>query len=154
MVLLFGAVMQLCETLGLLGAAVHFGEMLGIAPQTCRALLNAAADVTQLPQLMPCGLSFRHLYALTGGLLSFGGLCVHFQCAALGGGHLPIGKLLLMRLFAGLLTALMLYFAAELMPFPAQTAVFSVQHKVSASGSPLPALLIFCTGFPFLLKKD
>lgn len=154
MVLLFGGGMQLCDVIGLTGGLCVLGGRLGIPAQTVRAVLAAAADVTQLPYLMHCGLSYCILFPLAGGMLSFGGICVHLQCAALGGGRIRFGRMVGIRLFAALLTALMLYPLAGMTALPEHTAVFAVQHAVPAAGSPLPALLIFCTGFPILLKKD
>lgn len=153
-VLLFGVIMQLFSQLGITDDAALLGSRFGIAPQTTRALLAALADITQLPQVMHCGLSYRILLPLCGALLSFGGACVHLQCAALGGSRIRLGKLLGMRLFAALLTALLLLPAGDLIALPAQCGVFAVRSAVPAMGSPVPALLIFCTGFPFLLKKD
>lgn len=154
MVLLFGVMMQLCEVIGLTAGLCALAGRLGIAPQTVRALFAAVSDVTQLPYLMHCGLSYRILFSLTGGLLSFGGICVHLQCEALGGGRVRMGKMLVIRLFAALLTAWMLYPLSGMLSLPEQAAAFAVRRAVPAIGSPFPALLIFCTGFPILLKKD
>jgi len=153
-VLMFGVMMQLCEAIGLTAGLCVLAGRFGIAPQTVRALLAAVSDVTQLPYLMHCGLSYRILFSLTGGLLSFGGICVHLQCTALGGGRVRMGKMLVIRLFAALLTAWMLYPLTGMFALPEQAAVFAVHRAVPAAGSPIPALLIFCTGFPILLKKD
>ena len=154
MVLLFGVISALCGVLGLTAAAVRLGGLLGVPAQTVRALLDALLDVTQLPAVFRCGLPYRTLLALTGALLSFGGLCVHMQCIAVGGGRCAAGRLLCMRFFAAILTFLLLYAAAPLRQMPETAAVFAPRTAVSATGSVLPALLIICTGFPFLIKKD
>lgn len=154
MVLLFGIVNVLCGVTGITAAAVRLGGLCGIPAQTVRALLAAVLDVTQLPAVFRCALPYRVLLALTGALLSFGGLCVHMQCMAAGQGICRPGRLLLMRFFAAISAFFLLYFAAPLRPIPEAAAVFAPRTAVSGTGSVLPALLIFCTGFPFLIKKD
>lgn len=154
MVLLFGILLLLCDLLGITALLIRLGMHCGISPQTVRALLAAGMDITQLPALLRCGLPFHILLPLSGALLSFGGICVHFQCLALGGRGLHAGRLLCMRLLAALLTFLLLRIAVRFLPLPETAAVFAQPSAALKTGSPLPALLIFCTGFPFLIKKD
>ncbi len=154
MVLLFGVVNVLCGVTGMTAAAARLGGLCGIPAQTVNALLAAVLDVTQLPAVCRCALPYRLLLALTGALLSFGGFCVHMQCMAAGEGICRPGRLLLMRFFAAILAFFLLYAAAPLLPVPETAAVFAPRTAISGTGSVLPALLIFCTGFPFLIKKD
>lgn len=153
-VLLFGVLMMLAETLGLVTLLTALAGHFGIPAQTARALLAALTDVTQLPALFRCGLHFRVLLPLTAGLLSFGGICVHCQCLAASGGTLRLWHLLTVRLAAALLTALLTALLVPHIPLPETAAAFSAFAALSESRSPLPGILIFCTGFPFLLKKD
>ena len=153
MVMLSGLAAEICRVLRLTALPDALSARMHLPPQMLRAICAAAADITQLEPVCGCGLPFRLLLALTGGLLSFGGLCVHLQCRALGG-ICPMRKLLLQRFFAGILAAFLLYAAAPLLPVPEASAVFAPRTAVSAQHSVLPALLIFCTGFPFLIKKD
>lgn len=152
-VLLFGILRTASAQTGLLRLLELGGASCGIRPQTVRALFAACTDITQLEQLFACGLPCRILLPLAAALLSFGGICVHWQCIALGCGIRP-AKLLLIRLAAALLTALFLLPAARLIPLPETVSVFAQRVAVSETGSVIPSLLIFCTGFPFLLKKD
>ena len=154
MVLLAGILMQLLQAAGITGLLVMLGSRLGIPAQTVLALTEAAADVTQMQQLFCCGLSFRLLLALTASLLSFGGICVHLQCAVLSGGMLRLGRLLAARLAAALLTFLIAYVLSGFFALSGAVPVLAYPAAVSQSGSPIPAILIFCTGFPFLIKKD
>ena len=154
MVMLSGLAAEACRVLRLTALPDALSVRMQIPPQIIRAFCGAAADITQLEPLCRCGLNFRLLLPLAGGLLSFGGLCVHLQCRALGGGLCPMRKLLLQRFFAGILAAFLLCAAAPLLPVPDAAAVFAPRTAVFAQGSVLPALLIFCTGFPFLIKKD
>lgn len=154
MVLLFGIILVLCDLLGITSLLVCIGETCGIAPQTVRALFAACMDITQLPALFRCGLSFDILLPLSGALLSFGGICVHFQCLALGGRRLHAGRLLCARLLAAVLTFLMIRFAVGFLPLPEAVETAAQPSAALKIGSPVPAMLIFCTGFPFLIKKD
>jgi len=154
MVLFFGLLLFLAEQLHLDALPVLLGSRFGVSAQTARAVLTAAADVTQLPALFRCGLPFHVLLPLTAGLLSFGGLCVHCQCLAASGGTLPLRHLIAVRLAAACLTALLTAICVPLIPFSETVAAFSANAALSESRSVIPGLLIFFTGFPFLLKKD
>ena len=157
MVLLFGVLTALFGTSRLHLLADVSGNLTGIPPQSIRAVTAALWDVTQIGAVCRCGsgLRFRLLLALTGGLLSFGGICAQMQCISVGRGLVTMRKLLPMRIAAAILTACMVYPAASLLPVPLHAAAaFAPRTAVSGSGSVLPALLIFCTGFPFLIKKD
>ena len=154
MVLLFGLLMLLCDLLGITGLLVRLGGVCGLSEQRVRALMLAVSDVTQLQGLLRCGLPCRLLISLTGALLSFGGICVHLQCRALSAGFLRMRNLLTARLSAAALTFLILYVLSALFDTDEAAAVLAYPAAVSRSGSPLPAILIFCTGFPFLIKKD
>lgn len=154
MVVMFGLLTLLCERIGLMGGLVRLGGCIGLSAQTVRALTASLCDVTQLPALFRCGLSFRILPALSAALLSFGGICVHMQCMALSGKCLRLRNLLLIRFVAGCLTFLIVFAISGFLGAPEAMQVFQHSAAVSDTGSPLPAILIFCTGFPFLIKKD
>ena len=154
MVLLFGILMLLCELTGITGILIRLGGCAGLSAQTVRALTAALSDVTQLNQIFGCGYSFRLLLPLSAALLSFGGICVQLQCTTLSGGLLRLRHLLAARLAASCLTFLIICVLSGI--FDVSQTVSAMAHPavLSRSGSPLPAFLIFCTGFPFLIKKD
>lgn len=154
MVMLFGLLTLLCEQIGLIAGLVRLGSNLGLSAQTVRAWTAALCDVTQLPMLFECGLSYRMLTALSAALLSFGGICVQLQCTALSGTQLRLRNLFLFRLVAGGLTFLIVFALSGMLGDSEAAQVFRHSATVSHTGSPLPAFLIFCTGFPFLIKKD
>lgn len=154
MVLLFGILMQLCELCGITALLVRMGGAVGIPAQTVRAVLAAALDITQLHRLMMCGLPFRAVLAAAAALLSFGGICVQFQCIALGGGTVHGGRLLAMRLLAAVIAGAVTFLFAGRIPLPETAAVFATRTVISKSGSIVPALLIFCTGFPIVLARN
>lgn len=154
MVLLFGICTLLCDLTGITGILIRIGGWIGLSPQTVRAMLAACADVTQLHRIFACGFSFRMLAALSAALLSFGGICVHLQCTALSGGIVRLRRLLLTRLAAACITFLIIYVLSDVFDLSETVAAFAHPAALSHSGSPLPAILIFCTGFPFLIKKD
>lgn len=144
----------ICGMVLFFGAAMQLSGMEKIRQPLLRALCTVLTDITQLPALLHCGLHFRILLALSAGLLAFGGICVHAQCIALGVSGLRIGRLLLIRMAAAAAAGGIVFLFAGLINLPESVPVFAPQVSVSRSGSPLPALLIFCTGFPILIKKD
>ena len=156
MVLLFGLIQCILSMLGVSAAIGKLTASAGIPAQTAEAMLGCFMDVTQLHALFRCGLSFQMLLPITAGLLSFGGCCVQLQCVALGVRALHPARLFCIRLAAGLLTALLTYLLLPLLPIPPESAVtaFAEHTVISKQGSVLPAIMIFFTGFPFLLKKD
>ena len=154
MVLLFGILTQLCAFCGITALLSRAGAAAGLSPQTVQAFFAAWMDVTALQGVFFCGIPFRPLLAAAAGLLSFGGICVHWQCLALGGGMVSARRLFCIRLLAAAFTALITYAAAGLIPLPETAPVFAHSTKLTENGSFLPAFMIFLTGFPFLLKKD
>ncbi len=154
MVLCFGLLMLLCDLLGITALPVRLGGIFGLSEQRVRALMLALSDITQMQKLLRCGFPIRLLIALSGALLSFGGICVHLQCRALSGGFVRMRHLLCARLSAAALTFLILYVLSGFFDTGDAAAVLAFPAAVSRSGSLLPAILIFCTGFPFLIKKD
>ena len=154
MVLLFGILLCLAELLGITALLVRLGEAAGVPAQTVRALTAAAADITQLAALCRCGLPAGVLLPLTAALLSFGGICVHWQCLALGVSGMSPLRLLLLRLAAALAAAAVMRMLLPLLPLSDAAAVFAHRTAVSETGSVLPALLIVCSGFPLLLPQQ
>ena len=152
-VLFFGIIRLFCEWLGILPLLIRIGLLCGLPAQTTRAFFAVLTDVSQLPLLFSCGLPLHILLPLCAGFLSFGGLCVHCQCLALGCG-IKLRKLLLFRLAAAVLSACLMLPAAHFLPLSGSAAVFAQHAAISRSGSVFPSLLIFCTGFPLLIKKD
>lgn len=155
-VLLFGLIGQLPSLLHLSAAAGALCIRAGLPLHVLRAVYGAVLDVTQLTPVFRCGLPARAVLPLGAALLSFGGFCVQLQCMALGVRALRPMRLLAARILAALLAALLTAAALPLLPELPQTAVsaFAGRAAASESGSFLPAILIFLTGFPFLLKKD
>jgi spore maturation protein SpmB len=149
------AAAQICGTVVFCGMLLTLCGMLPLPLSPAgKAVLAACADITRLPAAVCCGLPYETLLPLCAGLLSFGGLCVQVQCLALGTDGIPALRLLGARALAALTAALLMRILLPFLPVPELAAVFSQRVSVSESGSVLPALMIFCTGFPFLLKKD
>ena len=144
----------ICGMVLFFGAAMRLSGMERIPHPLARALCTVLTDITQLPALLHCGLHFRTLLAVSAGLLAFGGICVHAQCIALGVSGLHPGRLLLFRMAAAAAVGGIVFLFAGLIALPESVPAFAPQVSVSRTGSPLPALLIFCTGFPILIKKD
>lgn len=153
-VLMFGVVTWLLERFGILMMCGKIMSICGFSELAIREFLVAFLDVTQLPAFCQCGIAADVAIPISSFLLTFGGVCVLLQCAALGTDRLSMGKMFLCRIFAGILSA---GFARILLPLMLKTqavSVFSPNTKVSETGSVLPGLLIFFIGFPLLLKKD
>lgn len=153
-VLLFGLIFFLAETVGLIALLCRLGERLGIRSEVMYAFLSALLDITQLGEVCIAGLPYPVLLPLMAALLSFGGLCVHCQCVSLGTEGLSFPRLLGIRALCALLSAFFCLLFLPFFPAAAVMDVFAPQASVSQSGSLLPGLLILCTGFPIILKKD
>lgn len=153
-VLLFGVLTWLLQRLGMTTLLCTVFGRFGIPSHQTRLALAAVLDVTQLPALCRSGLSYAAALPIAAGLLSFGGICVLMQCSALGGRGVSFGMLLCVRGFAGILAA---GFSMLMLPAICENSadmVFSVQSNSVSAFAPLPAVLIFLSGFPLLLKKD
>ncbi|MDD5948030.1 MAG: hypothetical protein PUC41_09610 [Oscillospiraceae bacterium] len=153
-VLLFGVVCFVCDAVGVTYLLQRLGGCFGVSPVITKALLYTLCDITNLPKLCSAGIPYHILLPLLAACCSFGGICVHCQCLTLGEGCVSLGRLLLTRAVAALLAALICSLLLPFFPPPASMDVFANQPVVSKTGSLLPALLIFCTGFPLFSKKD
>lgn len=153
-ILLFGVIWFLAEHTGIVGLLCGIGEQMGIDAEVTKAVLAAACDVTQLGNLCSAGMSRNVLLPVMAAMLSFGGFCVHSQCAAVGVHGLSYGKLVAVRLISALISGVLCAIISPLFPPSAAVDVFSTQMAMSKTGSFLPGLLILCTGFPLILKKD
>jgi len=142
-VLLFGLLTASADCLHLFGT---LSGILHIPEHSLRAVVTAAADITQLPAVFHIGLPYRVLLPLTGGLLSFGGCCAQMQACALGIKGLRLLRLTALRLLAGTITALLTSAALPLTALPESTAVFAPTVQISESGSVFPGMMILCVG--------
>lgn len=143
----FGALLHLPLLAGILCGRLH------ISAQTLCAFSAAALDITQLHRVCTCGLPLHTLLPLTAALLSFGGICVHGQCLALGVREMRPAEFLCIRLICALLAAGIMRALLPLIPLPDTAAAFAHRTALSESGSLLPAVLILLTGTPVLLQK-
>ena len=116
-------------------------------------MMAVVLDVARLPQLFECGIPWQALLPLTAGLLSFGGICVQAQVIAMQPGISGM-RLILERLAAATLAGIWTCLFLPMIPDLDAVATFSPQMRGSESGSILPAIFIFLSGFPMFLKKD
>ncbi len=94
MIVFFGACMGILEASGILPqVAGRIAQGLSLPEPQVAAAIACAMDVSCLPTFLQSGGSLP----MTAALLSFGGLCVHCQIAALCEGRLPWGRFLLTR---------------------------------------------------------
>lgn len=105
----FAAVTALLDSAGITELAAALLGKLGVGGNSDR-LLPALLEVTQVRGLVPDGISA----SLCAAALSFGGVCVLMQVGALTGGELSLKPLLISRLPAALLSALLAFPAGKL----------------------------------------
>ncbi len=153
-VLLFGVLRFLAEKAGVVYLLTQTELRLGGSGGVAEACLGALLDVTALSEICGSGLPYHRMLPVMAAALSFGGMCVHCQNRALGGGWFRIGRLLWLRALTAGIAALICTAILPLFPPQTVTDVFAAQPALSKSGSLLPSFLIFCTGFPLFLKKD
>lgn len=97
----FSAVTAMLDSVGITGSAAGLLGKLGLGGNSDR-LLPALLEVTQVRRFIPEGAAAP----LCAAALSFGGVCVLMQVAALTGGELSLKPLLISRLPAGLMSAI------------------------------------------------
>ncbi len=153
-VLLFGVICFVADALGLTQLFAIAGSAFGISPTAAKAVLYTLCDITNVASLCSAGIPYHALLPLLAACFTFGGICVHCQCLSLCGDCVSLHRLLLMRLLAALIAAVICHLMRPLFPPQVTVDVFSNTALVSKTGSFLPAFLIFCTGFPLFLKKD
>ena len=68
--------------------------------------------------------------------------------------YLPLVFLVHCVITFACMTFLIIYVLSDIFDLSETVPALAHPAAVSHSGSPLPAILIFCTGFPFLIKKD
>lgn len=98
----FAAVTALLECSGVTGLAARLLSAAGLGGNSDR-LLPALLEVTRVRDMLPAG----GAVPLCAGALSFGGVCVIMQVAAISGGDVPVKGLLISRIPAALLSAVL-----------------------------------------------
>lgn len=142
----FSAVTAMLDSVGITGSAAGLLGKLGLGGNSDR-LLPALLEVTQVRRFIPEGAAAP----LCAAALSFGGVCVLMQVAALTGGELSLKPLLISRLPAGLMSAIAALpadkFASALEECSANSAAagqaFSVNAGLSVCVLIMAGMLIF-----------
>ena len=147
MATLFSAMTALLDAFEITGLLARLPELLG-AGDNSRGIIAAVLEVTRVRELHSSGAAVP----VCAGLLSFGGVCVLMQVAALSGGELPIKPLVISRFPAAALSALLAAPAAGIIsgaaveassPNTAQTEVFSVNSGMSVCVLFMAGILIY-----------
>ncbi len=99
----FAAVTALLDCSGVTGLAADIFGMAGLGGNSDR-LFPAILEVTRVRDMLPTGMAAAPLCA---GLLSFGGICVIMQLLAVSDGEIPMRGLLISRIPAAALSALL-----------------------------------------------
>lgn len=131
MVIMFGGLSGIAEAIGLFS----------LLPDNAERIILSFTEISHITQLIPCSQS---LLPSVGSLLSFGGICVFMQIAAVSEGKLNILYLLIIRIAAAGLT--WLFLSAFIHIFHHETvlnaAVIWQPPSNIQSGSPIPSLLL------------
>ncbi|MBQ8688348.1 MAG: hypothetical protein IJ512_07360 [Ruminococcus sp.] len=147
MVIFFGGGLALLSASGALTLPSQLlGRMLQIPENEAERILCAFAEISRITDLIP----YRTAQLpLLGAMLSFGGICVLLQIAAVTEGRLHMGWILLLRCIAAALTGTFLFLRQLLIPTEAAAAAAVIWNPSAEihTGSPLPALfLLVMTG--------
>lgn len=156
MVILFGGLLSLLDAVGIMGLAARFLSLLiHSTPERAAQIICSFAEVSRITALFPY--STAELPVL-GAILSFGGICVMLQIAAVTGGKLHMGCIFLMRCAAAALTGGWIALWQFLVPEKSVTAAVVIWSApdVIQTGSPLPALflLIMTVMLLWSVRKD
>lgn len=139
MILLFSAVTaifgELFRSVGEYAAA-----MTGIAPMRLQACCGAILEISSLPEFLASGGSLPEAAAL----LSFGGICVHLQNAAICGGNFPWRRFFVTRCCCAAASYLLCRTALCFCEIPMQT-VFLSTHDYTAALTQDSVLPLLCT---------
>lgn len=96
MILMFSGISGLVKGSGVLGILTQTVSFLGIPKATAEPLLLTFLEISNLTEFLQQGGSLP----MAAALLSFGGICVHLQNAAICGGAFPWRKFLCIRMLA------------------------------------------------------
>lgn len=128
MVLGFAGMMGICEGIGVTAGL----------PLRWRAGIRAVCEVSCLTEAMGCGLPLP----LAAALLSFGGICVHLQIAAICRGNLPWVQFYLVRLLCAALTCGICRAGMLLVPDAAVMTALTGEPTALTTGSIAPGLCL------------
>ncbi len=139
MVIMFGGLSGIAEALGLFS----------LLPDNTEKLILSVTEISHITELIPCS---GNLLPAVGALLSFGGICVFMQIAAVSEGKLHILCIMLMRISVAGLTGLFL--AVFIRLFPEETvleaSVIWQPPSHVQSGSPIPSMFLLLMTFILL----
>lgn len=137
MIVAFSAVTELLSLIGVQNAEAHFFTALGFN-ENSGAVFPAVLEISRASALSPEGIA---ILPLCSALLSFGGVCVILQVAAMTSGKLPLKRFLLSRIPAAALSALF-SMAGLLLPQPDVSV--SAGTMVQAQGFSVNAGMSIC----------
>ncbi len=142
MVILFGGLLELMNAVGITELLAQLlGLLIHRPPAQSAQILCSFTEISQVTKLFPYG---TWDLPLLGAALSFGGICVMLQIAAVTEGRLHMGGILLMRCAAAILTGTFLFLWQQLNcteEIAPAAVIWEVPSDIQA-GSPLPALFL------------
>ena len=146
------ALLRICTMVIMFGGIIGLSEASGLftfIPENANDIVLSITEISRITEIIPCS---RSLLPAAGTLLSFGGICVLMQIAAVSEGDLNMMILLILRIFAAGLT--WLFLTAFIRIFPEENvleaAVVWQPPSDIQSGSPVPSLLLLLMTFMLL----
>lgn len=137
MIVAFSAVTELLSLIGAQTAAEHFFSAVGLK-QNSGAVFSAVLEISRASALSPEGMA---VLPLCSALLSFGGVCVILQVAAMTSGKLPLKGFVLSRIPAAAMSAL---FSLIGLMLPQPDVSVSADAMIKAQGFSVNAGMSLC----------
>lgn len=141
MILAFSVFTAFLGSTGIITAAA---KALRLKEDTAEALVCSVLDVTAV-DMLPHG--DYTLLPLISGLVSFGGICVILQISALTEGRLSLLPMIILRLFASVISALICNIIMPYMLSESAVSVADIHISAHRSDSPLPSLILILMTF-------
>lgn len=146
------ALLRICAMVIMFGGLSGIAEavsLFAILPDNTERIILSVTEISHITELIPCSQS---LLPAAGALLSFGGICVFMQIAAVSEGSINILHLLILRICAAGLTWIFLTEFIQLFPQEAVLEASVIWQPPSdiQSGSPVPSMLLLLMTFILL----
>lgn len=139
MIVAFGGISCILKLMGVIDILVYYTEsILGVNANSSKAIIMSLLEISNIVTLpaMQAG-----LFPIATFLLSFGGICVIIQIAALGDCNFNIKKFLIARIFTALLAGFFSFLFIPFLEIEVQCSnTFSIFSE--SKYSPLPSLLL------------
>ncbi len=139
MIVAFGGIICILNLMGVINILVYYTEsVIGIDANSTRAIIMSLLEISNIITLPAMQAGFFPIVTF---LLSFGGICVILQIAALADSNFNMKKFLLARIFTALLSSFFSFIFIPFLKIEVQCSnTFSIFSECKYS--PLPSLLL------------